>query len=1040
MIAKLTLLGSTALVSAAVLGIAAPAMAQVPVTPQGREVPATQDTNSPLTDPAVPVSQPQNTTNTNSNDGEVTVVGSRIRRPSNYNSPEPITVLTREEATLSGFNSTTDALQSTAITNGASQINNAYGGYVTNGGVGANTLSLRGLGAERTLVLLNGRRVAPAGSRGSVGSADLNVLPTAMIDRVEILKSGASSVYGSDAVAGVVNIVTRNNVSGLTLEGQHNFTQDGGGETRRYSAVAGYNSDRLHLSGSAEYFKRNELTLGDRDFTSCGEDLRLTATNRTPGSGDYIDPTTGRSKCFGITGTGSPGVTVNTIGTSSFTGRPFRAPGTNSPTDPGQTQILTSSLVALAPGTPANYVGACNRFRPSAGVTTGGALGYECVGGGTINLNVRDTFEPRMLNSSLITPAEIYTGYLQGSYETGILGNAEVYGALLINRRNSSATGYRQLSVDYIKGSPLIPANLAFSTIGGLNYSTSNPASVIGVRAFIGAGNTRSEQQVDYVKTEGGVRGDLNILSGWRYDLYGSKTWSDASYTNNQVFTDRLANSLQVIQNANGTFSCASPVGGCVAAPALTPAVVGGALPQAWLNYITGPDSGFTQFRETVANITLNGPLFRMPGGEVQLVVGGEYRDSSINDQPSQASQQGNLYNYSTSAITQGSDRVYEAFAETEVPILRNVPGFYDLTLNGSGRYTHYRSYGSDTTYKIGGVYSPFKALSFRGSYGTSFRAPALFEQFLGATSGFLASTGDPCNNYDAPNVNASRAANCRSEGLPAGYTANTSIAVLSAGGASSGLKAETSTNWTAGAVFQPTLGRFGTVSLAADYFQIKVKNGVNRAGASSILSLCYDDPDFRAGGGFCNLVQRAPGSNQLTVNNNYVNLSEDNVRGVDITGRYSVKIDDVTFRLNAALTKYFEQSNRLFETDPLDEYNGSLNQPDWTGTFEAAVQTKAFTLRYGLEWINGQESYTLYGEDPATSTYLLQVPDYFLHSLTAQITTGDFGFTFGVRNLTDKKPPVISEGVYNRAGTAPLYSGYDYFGRQFFVNVSTKF
>jgi hypothetical protein len=228
-------------------------------------------------------------------------------------------------------------------------------------------------------------------------------------------------------------------------------------------------------------------------------------------------------------------------------------------------------------------------------------------------------------------------------------------------------------------------------------------------------------------------------------------------------------------------------------------------------------------------------------------------------------------------------------------------------------------------------------------------------------------------------------------------------------------------------------------LSLAADYFEIHVENGVARAGASAILSLCYDDPQFRSGGSYCNLVTRASGSNALTVNNSYVNLSEDNVRGIDFTGRYSVTVADVGFRLNVALTKFLEQSSRLFSTDPLDDYNGSLNQPDWTGTFEAAVQVSGLTLRYGLEWTNDQESYTLYGEDPATSSYKLDVPDYFLHSITAQVSAGNFAFTLGVRNLLDTDPPSISSGVYNRVGNAPLYSGYDYVGRQFFLNVSTK-
>lgn len=1006
------LLSATALFST--LPLAMPAMAQVPVVPEGNKVPSST-TQSPLSDESQPTNRATNTTNTNDDDGAVVVVGSRIRR-SNYNTAEPITVLTRDEATLAGFNSATDALQSTGITNGASQINNAYGGFVTNGGPGANTLSLRGLGAERTLILLNGRRVAPAGSRGSVGAADLNVLPTAMIDRIEVLKSGASSVYGSDAVAGVVNIVTRSNVQGLTLEGQHNITQDGGGNTQRYSAVAGWNSDRLHISGSLEYYKRDDLTLGDRDWTRCNTDYRRTATNRTPGSGDYIDPRTGQPKCYPITGTGSNGVTINTIGTSTVAAVP--APGT-----------VTTTF---------------NRLRPNAAITTGVA-GYEGVGGGTNNLNVRDTFDPRMLNRSLISPVEVYTGYLQGSYETGVLGNAEVYGELLLNRRKSSQVGYRQLSLDYIKGSPLIPANLAFSTFGPAGTSLSNPTAVVGVRAFIGAGNDKSNQTVDYAKIGGGVRGDINLLPDWRYDAYASRTWSDASYTSQQFLSDRLGNSLNVATNTDGTFRCANPVGNCVAAPSLSAGVVGGQLPAAWLNYVFVPDTGTTKYRETVVNVAVNGPLFTLPGGPVQLVLGGEYRNSKIDDTPSINSQSGNLYNFSASLPTRGSDRVLEAFGELEVPLIRNRPFFEDLTVSASGRYTDYRSYGSNETYKFGGVWSPARFLSFRGSYGTSYRAPALFEQFLGATSGFLSQTNDPCYEYGQAGVGAVRAANCASEGLAPTFQQNSSIRSFAGGGAATGLAAETSRSWTAGGVLQPKFGDYGSLSIAADYFDTKVSNGVARAGATAILSRCYDDPDFRNGGAFCRLVTRDPSTNVLTVNDNYVNLSEDNVRGIDITGRYTVKPfgDDYTFRIGAQVTKYFEQSNRLFPDDPLDEYNGSINVPDWTGTFEAAVESKVWRVRYGLEWIKGTQSYDLYGLDSATTPFVLDVPDYYLHSLTAQITATDrFGFTFGVRNLTNAKPPSISSGLslYNRVGNAPLYSGYDYFGRQFFVNVSAKF
>ena len=219
----------------------------------------------------------------------ITVTGSRLRRDA-FNSVSPVQLITREEVTAAGFSSATEALQSTGVTTGGAQINNAFGGFVTDGGPGANTLSLRGLGPERTLILINGRRVAPSGTRGAVGSADLNVLPNAIIDHIEILKDGASSIYGSDAIAGVVNIVTLDDIEGVTFEAQYNSPLDGGGEQGRVSVVGGCGGDRWSFGGSLEFYDRSELTLADRDWTHATDMLRDPVTGA---SLDFIDPLTG---------------------------------------------------------------------------------------------------------------------------------------------------------------------------------------------------------------------------------------------------------------------------------------------------------------------------------------------------------------------------------------------------------------------------------------------------------------------------------------------------------------------------------------------------------------------------------------------------------------------------------------------------------------------------------------------------------------------------------------------------------------------------
>jgi iron complex outermembrane receptor protein len=942
---------------------------------------------------------------------KITVTGSRILRDT-FNSASPVQVITRDETLMSGFDSTTAALQGTGVTTGSAQINNAFGGFVTDGGPGANTLGLRGLGATRTLVLLNGKRIAPAGTRGAVGTADLNVLPSSVIDRIEILKDGASSIYGSDAVAGVVNVITRKNIQGVTFEGQYNKPQDGGGETGRASVTAGWTGDRGFISGSIEIYDRNEVRWGDRDWMKCQTDYRRLVTNGVPGdwgSRDFIDPLTGQPKCYGITGTGNNGVTINTMGTGTLAG-------------------------VAAPGTTATVF---NRWRPNAAITTG-LVGFEGVGGTGSNINVRDTFEERMMNQSLVSPARLTTAFVQGGYDLRTMGNAEAYFEGLFHQRESSQVGYRQLTLDYARGSPLIPTNLR--TVPNLQGAPTvltygNPLQI---RAFIGFGNYNSEQEVNYNKILGGLKGNLPFRD-WTYDGSIMYSKSDATYMFQTWLTDRLAQSMDVVAGANGTFSCRNPANGCVPGPMLSPAVIGGTLPQDWVNYTWVEDTGKTKYEETTGIINATGTLFQMAHGPARGAVGFEYRRTKIDDTPSADSQASNLYNLTSAAITRGSDSVWEMYGEVELPFLKGVQGAEELTVNLSGRYTDYKSYGSDTTYKVGLLYTPVKAVSFRASQGTSYRAPALFEQYQGSTSGFLSSQTDPCNNYGASGASI-RATNCASEGLAPDFQATSGVQVNQVGGKDNGLKAETSKNKTLGVILQPSLPTgWGDFSFAVDYFDIKVDNGVAQAGATNILSLCYNDPQFIAGGSFCRLITRAPaGTNRsLVVNDSFVNLSSDVVKGYDFTLRYVRNIGPGQLRFNGLLTKYNQQANKLFPDDPLESFNGNIGAPKMTGVADFQYSWKAWKFRYGLEWIDKMSSYAFFEEDPATSTYQMATPSYTTHNFSVQYTADKWSVTAGVRNAFNEDLPQISQGFTNlRRGNVPIYSGFDYLGRTYFVNV----
>ncbi|MBD3819332.1 MAG: TonB-dependent receptor [Brevundimonas diminuta] len=953
---------------------------------------------------------------------EIVVVGSRIRRD-NYNAPSPTQVVTREEATLQGFASTTEALQSTAVTGGSAQINNSYGGYVTNGGPGANTIGLRGMGPSRTLVLLNGRRVSPAGSRGSVGSADLNVLPTAMIDRVEVLRDGASSVYGSDAVAGVVNIQTRKNFEGLVFEAQRNepLEANGNGGSTRLSLTAGARGDRWRAAGSIERYERDELTLRDREFTRCQTDGRRLGR-------DFIDPLTGESKCYPITSTGSNGSSINTIGV-----------GVDGGLDDDGNRVFNGVAGTPAAGAP-NVL--FNRFRPNSGVT-GDMAGYEGVGGTGVNVNVRDTFDDRMLNRSLISPVEITTIYGEGGYQLNALGNAEVYGEFLLNQRKSSQTGYRQLALDYAKGSPLIPSDLSFSTFSG--DQGLNKGADIGVRAFIGFGNDTSTQEQRFNRNVVGIKGDF-FIPEWRYDLAASYSKSRSEYTSQQFLTNRLIESLDVVPNGAGGFQCRELASnpGCVAAPKLSSQVIGGVLPKAWTDYVFRPVKGVTEYEEKIVSLGIDGPLFDLPAGKVMGFFGAEWRDAEIDDTPGLDSQLGNTYNYSTSAITRGSDSVWEVFGEIEAPLLRDQPFAKELTLNASFRYTDYDSYGDDTTYKVGLVYQPIDMLTFRATYGTSYRAPALFEQFVGATSGFQAAGFDPCSEVDPDSATPTLIANCAADGVSADFQQKSSVAVITKGGAEAGLEAETSTNLTVGLVLRPTLPEgWGDFAFAVDYYEIEVKNGVAQYGAANILERCYNSTpaEFAADVGFCSLVSRDAGDKRLTVENGYVNLATDIVKGLDYTARYRKDVGPGSVLFNLAVTQYTEISSKLFAEDPLQEYKGRLNNPEFTGTADLSYAWDKWRVRYGVEWVQGMDDYGYRRiKDPAASQYDLEVDDYYLHNASVQYTGEGWTVTAGVRNLLNEDPPTISSGYNNRVGNAPLYSGYDYLGRTAFVNLTKSF
>ncbi len=962
--------------------------------------------------PAAAASTPAETQSVQS----VVVSGSRIKHDS-FSSAAPVQVIRSDDAALAGLTTISQILQSTAVTGGQGQINNAYGGYVTDGGPGANTLGLRGLSPTRTLILLNGRRMAPSGTRGSTGAPDLNTLPAAIVDRIEILKDGASSIYGSDAIAGVVNIITKRDLSAITVAGGTSQTVHGGGNQYNFSLSGGMVTDHAHFLASYSFDEQQSLTLSQRGWTRCNTDYIRTSDESGVGawgSADYVDPLTGKPKCYPLTGVGDNGVTINTIGTSSVVGQP-------------------------AAGAPNGAGQKFNRWRPNSGVTTG-LVGFEGVSGGS--LNVRDTFDPRTLNSSLISPSRNHNLYAQGGIDIPALGDTtEVYWEAMFNRRESSQVGFRQLSLDYSKGNPLIPDNLQFSQVQAAPTLITN-GKALGVRAFIGAGNSQSGQEVNFTRLVAGLRGSFAKIN-WDYDLSLSHSESRGTYTFDGFQTSKLAQSLNVVSNGAGGFNCVDASNGCVAAPVLSTAVIGGKLPSNWLAYVFNNDiTGLTKYKEDVLTASTTGDLLTLPYGKVKGAFGAEFRRNFIDDTPSTVMSSGDFYNFSSATQTRGSDSAKDVFGEVEVPLLKNLPGAQELTLNASLRRADYRSYGSGMTHKFGALYSSVSWLSLRATDGTSYRAPALSEQYVGATTGFLSATGDPCNNYEAKGGQV--ATNCAAEGIPTGFNNTNSITDVTSGGRASGLKAETSKNVSWGIVLQPALATgAGDIRFSFDHYNIQVNNGIDRVGASSILSLCYNDPQFRAGGGYCRLVARDPGNNALTVNDSYVNVATNVVRGNDYSFEYANNVGTGKMKVVLEATQFLGQASKLFADDPYTDVNGQIASPKWSGQLDLNYTIKGWGFHWSTEFVGKTNSYGVEEEDKATSRYKLDTPDYFLQSasLSYEEPVGKWKATIGVRNVFDKNPPSISSNAgYNKVGNAPLYSGYDFFGRAIFASLSKTF
>jgi outer membrane receptor protein involved in Fe transport len=911
---KFGLLGTSAICSVAFFGLALAAPANAQGTVSGDD------------DPAELTSEPEIESGTDATTGAqgeaaataegdetITVTGSRIRRP-NIESAVPITSIGGEEFFQQGQTSVGDTL------NDLPQLRSTFAQQNPGAGVGIaglNLLDLRGLGTVRTLVLVNGRRHVAADILNNASSPDVNTIPNDLIERVDIVTGGSSAVYGSDAIAGVVNFILRRNFEGYQIRGNAAVSEQGYGGNQYVSGLAGMNfaDGRGNVTAHAEYAKQARIYARDIPFlrqnnTFATVDVDSAGLpNASDGFPDAIfvrDIRSGTINRFGLAGV--PQANTNPIcgqGTLSNNGAPNNL-GT----------AFTCNFVFTPEG----------RLTPQTGSRIGSGPIGTFLGG-----NGQTSREGTQL--SILPFTERYNANLLAHFEFSkafeLFGEAKFVrvnaignqlGPTFLNNSTASLGDNRiapRLDNPFLNpadrtflANAYLATNCTFATNTGSSFGATtcqvqNPNTAAGAAAlaarnaaiangsyrFLFARNLtdledRDERfQRDTYRVVGGLRGAFN--DDWNYELsanYGKmkETADMRGFVNRQRFLlslDAGRNPVTGQIQCRSQFDPAAAIGapGYTDSAATLAADIAACVPY---NPFGAPDNSAARayFAQKIINkasldqLNLLGfvsgdssQLFEMPGGPIRFVVGAEYRREKAFNNSDAAADTGISNSVFLGDVSAKMD-VKEAFGEIQIPILRDAPLFEELTITGAGRISDYGgALGTTLAYNAGIEWSPIRDIRLRANYGRAVRAPnvseALFPNVPNFANGFL----DPCGS-NSIGSNPNRSPNCTAElspaqlanipSSPAGY----SLGIIS--GSNPNLNEEKSDSWTIGAVLTPRY--IPGFSLTIDYYKITVENVIVSLTAQAIVNGCYDSPGKASS--LCDVFQRnltnSPGPN----------------------------------------------------------------------------------------------------------------------------------------------------------------------------------
>ncbi len=923
--------------------------------------------------------------------GDIVVTGSRIRRDP-LDNPSPVVTIDDAAIAKTGLSSLADVLQRIPASSGGlnSKFNNSgnFGNPPDGGGVGAGSaaIDLRYLGAKRTLVLVDGLRYVNGSSASGIpGTVDLNSIPDVMIQRVEVLQSAASALYGSDAIGGVVNIITKSGQKGFRAQAQYGqYLREKDGGTQNYQLSWGGGNDRVHLDLGGFYTKQDPVRAADRSISQF--------------------PNPGQTSCTDAIG-GCSGAALN--------GR-----------------------VVFSPGNPSLPVGGTITVR-NAPLSGRGVYDPTLAGGDFRAFTAADRFNFAPFNYFL-TPNERYGGFMNARAEFSEAFNLRLK-ATWAHRQSQNQAAFLPLNLgpDAGNGNLLdtisIDATNPYNPFGITLNSGANgqPAtySLIG-RRLIEAGRRTYNQTVDTFTVTGTVDGRFSLFGrSWYYDANAVLGANDA----HQLFTGNL-NAARLAQALGPVAAC---TGECV--PFNVFGGQGSITPE-MLAFVGFDERSRSSQRLKDYTVNLSGELFDLPGGAVGVALGYEHRDQEGSFTPDPIIQAGLGADIPAQAA-RGQFNVDEFYGEIRVPLLRDLPFMQSLELNGAARHSDFSTFGGNTTFSGGALWKPVSDLLLRGQYAESYRAPSIGELF-GAQSRFDQTLDDPCTSATGGSFqgNATVRANCVANGVPANgsYVEPQGGQISVQTGGNRNLQPETARTLLFGGVYSPAWARSGFASalnLEVNYYDIKVDGAIASIPAEVLLARCAQSGDALS----CAAVNRTPNGFVSAINGVLLNTGGIRTRGVDATftmrtrqtgagtfglsvsGNYLLRYEEVVPATTGTTTTNYTGTERGSPDQAYPHFKGQATI-DW----DIGPVAAAFTGRYIDNVIENQ------GRNELDRRFYGDVQLTFRPNWVGERVA----LTLGVNNVFDTDPPACFSCSLNNYDPTT----YDVPGRFGYARVSYGF